>query len=146
MTFILILACVIRYWTGPSKHTEALKVFEGSTERDYVGPLGTSGKQSFFCYKIGKHLTEFGCSCLGLTAYFVSTCYTSSSLAKSLNPSDITGSYGCRKDQGWRDRRHLGCGRKRRYSKPPLPSSIPPPTRFRRLPRPPFPVCRSSPN
>lgn len=33
-----------RYWTGPSKHTEALKAFEGSTERDYVGPLGTSGE------------------------------------------------------------------------------------------------------
>ncbi|KAH8082201.1 hypothetical protein HD553DRAFT_67402 [Filobasidium floriforme] len=43
------------YWTGPSKHTEALKAFEGSTERDYVGPLGTSGLTAYFGLKdIGK--------------------------------------------------------------------------------------------
>jgi len=34
------------YWKGPSKHTEVCTHFEGTEPRDYVGPLGTSGKPS----------------------------------------------------------------------------------------------------
>lgn len=43
------------YWTGPSKHTEILNPPEGADERDFVGPLGTSGLTAYFGLReIGK--------------------------------------------------------------------------------------------
>lgn len=49
-----------RYWTGPSKHTELLQKLDGAEERDYVGPLGTSGLTAYFVSPLSGRVCMIG--------------------------------------------------------------------------------------